>query len=192
VTSLALWHEVQQFLFREARLLDERRFKEWVDLFTDDVLYWAPILTNRVGRDARLEVQKFGESAHFEDGKASLANRVKRFDTGMAWAEVPPSRTRHLISNVEVESIEGSEELRVRSAFLVWRPTRRSTPARAPTCCAGKRGASPLRGARFTSTREPSWARTWRSSSRRRRAGPHGLHVAQPADAGAVVEAARA
>jgi 3-phenylpropionate/cinnamic acid dioxygenase small subunit len=121
VTSLALWHEVQQFLFREARLLDERRFKEWVDLFTDDVLYWAPILTNRVGRDARLEVQKFGESAHFEDGKASLANRVKRFDTGMAWAEVPPSRTRHLISNVEVESIEGSEELRVRSAFLVYR-----------------------------------------------------------------------
>ncbi len=121
MTGVALWHEVQQFLFREARLLDERRFKEWVELFTDDALYWAPILTNRTGRDARLEVQKFGESAHFEDGKVSLTNRVKRFDTGMAWAEVPPSRTRHLISNVEIEPIEGSEDLRVRSAFIVYR-----------------------------------------------------------------------
>jgi 3-phenylpropionate/cinnamic acid dioxygenase small subunit len=121
MTDLALWHDVQQFLFREARMLDERRFKEWVELFTDDVLYWAPILTNRTGRDAKLEVQKFGESAHFEDGKTSLTNRVKRFDTGMAWAEVPPSRTRHLISNIEVERIDGSEELRVRSSFLVYR-----------------------------------------------------------------------
>ena len=116
-----LWHEVQQFLFREARMLDERRFKEWVELFTDDVLYWAPILTNRTGRDAKLEVSKFGEAAHFEDGKASLTNRVKRLDTGMAWAEVPPSRTRHLISNVEVEPFEGTDHVRVRSAFLVYR-----------------------------------------------------------------------
>ena len=121
MSDLVLWHDVQQFLFREARMLDERRFKEWVELFTDDVLYWAPILTNRTGREAKLEVQKFGESAHFEDGKTSLMNRVKRFDTGMAWAEVPPSRTRHLISNIEVERIDGSEDLKVRSSFLVYR-----------------------------------------------------------------------
>jgi 3-phenylpropionate/cinnamic acid dioxygenase small subunit len=68
-----------------------------------------------------MEIEKFGESAHFEDGKVSLANRVKRFDTGMAWAEIPPSRTRHLVSNVEVEPIEGKEELLVRSVFLVYR-----------------------------------------------------------------------
>ena len=121
MNSHELWHEVQQFLFQEARMLDERRFKEWVELFTDDVLYWAPILTNRAGRDANLEVSKFGEAAHFEDGKASLRNRVKRFDTGMAWAEVPPSRTRHLISNVEVEPVEGADGVRARSAFLVYR-----------------------------------------------------------------------
>jgi 3-phenylpropionate/cinnamic acid dioxygenase small subunit len=121
MTDLALWHDVQQFLFREARMLDERRFKEWVELFTEDVLYWAPILTNRTGRDAKLEVQKFGESAHFEDGKTSLMNRVKRFDTGMAWAEVPPSRTRHLISNIEVERIDSGDDLQVRSSFLVYR-----------------------------------------------------------------------
>ena len=72
----ALWFEVQQFLFREARMLDERRFKEWVGLFTDDLLYWAPILTNRVGRDAAREVERFGESAHFEDDKTSLTNRI--------------------------------------------------------------------------------------------------------------------
>ena len=121
MNDLALWHDVQQFLFREARMLDERRFKEWVDLFTDDLLYWAPILTNRTLRDLKYEVQKFGESAHFEDGKASLTNRVKRFDTGTAWAEVPPSRTRHLISNVEVEPINGKDEVRARSSFIVYR-----------------------------------------------------------------------
>ena len=51
----------------------------------------------------------------------SLRNRVKRFDTGMAWAEIPPSRTRHLISNVEVEPVEGGDDVRARSAFLVYR-----------------------------------------------------------------------
>ena len=117
----ALWFEVQQFLFREARMLDERRFKEWIGLFTDDLLYWAPILTNRVGRDAAREVERFGESAHFEDDKTSLTNRIKRFDTGMAWAEVPPSRTRHLISNVEIEPTPAAEEVRARSAFIVYR-----------------------------------------------------------------------
>lgn len=122
MTTQELWHDVQQFLFREARLLDERRFKDWIDLFTDDLLYWAPLLTNRTGRNAKLEVEKFGESAHFEDGKVSLSNRVKRLDTGMAWAEIPPSRTRHLVSNVEVELVEGREnEIRARSAFLVYR-----------------------------------------------------------------------
>lgn len=120
-----LWFEVQQFLFREARLLDERRFKEWVELFTEDLFYWAPILTNRVGRDAKLEIEKFDGAAHFEDGKVSLTNRVKRFDTGMAWAEIPPSRTRHLISNVEVEPIGGKDaghtDVLARSAFIVYR-----------------------------------------------------------------------
>jgi 3-phenylpropionate/cinnamic acid dioxygenase small subunit len=119
--SLELWHEVQQFLFFEARLIDERRFKEWIELFTEDLFYWAPILTNRVGRDAKLEIEKCDGAAHFEDGKVSLTNRVKRFDTGMAWAEIPPSRTRHLISNVEVELVGGAYDMRVRSAFLVYR-----------------------------------------------------------------------
>lgn len=115
-----LWHEVQQFLFEEAHLLDSRRFKEWVELFTEDTLYWAPILTNRIGRDAKLEVSELGGSAHFEDTKTSLRNRVNRFDTGMAWAEVPPSRTRHLISNVQVLPAEPGH-LHARSAFLVYR-----------------------------------------------------------------------
>jgi 3-phenylpropionate/cinnamic acid dioxygenase small subunit len=120
--GLELWHDVHQFLIREARLLDERKFKVWVDLFTDDLLYWAPILTNRTARDAKLEVERFGESAHFEDGKVSLTNRVKRFDTGMAWAEMPPSRTRHLVTNVEVEpNPDRQDEVLARSAFLVYR-----------------------------------------------------------------------
>jgi 3-phenylpropionate/cinnamic acid dioxygenase small subunit len=121
MSALGQWHEVQQFLFREARLLDERRFKEWVELFTDDAVYWAPVLSNRTGRDQRREAAKFGEAAHFEDSKDTLRRRIRRFDSGMAWAETPPSRTRHLISNVEVEPGANGGELTVRSAFLVYR-----------------------------------------------------------------------
>ena len=44
--SHELWHEIQQFLVREARLLDERRFVDWLELFTDDVVYWMPGRTN--------------------------------------------------------------------------------------------------------------------------------------------------
>jgi 3-phenylpropionate/cinnamic acid dioxygenase small subunit len=116
-----LWHEVQQFLFREARMLDERCFHDWLTLFTDDCLYWAPVRSNRIGRDAKNEISRYGDAAHFEDDKKSLTGRVKRMDTGMAWAETPASRTRHLISNVEVEAGASEREILVRSAFIVYR-----------------------------------------------------------------------
>jgi 3-phenylpropionate/cinnamic acid dioxygenase small subunit len=50
----------------------------------------------------------------------TLEARVARLDTGMAWAEDPPSRTRHLISNIEVEPGAGAE-LKVYSNFILYR-----------------------------------------------------------------------
>jgi 3-phenylpropionate/cinnamic acid dioxygenase small subunit len=116
------WHEIQQFLFREARLLDERRFEEWLDLFTDDAVYWMPGRVNpwRSG-DVQDSITKPGDLAVFEDSKHTLATRVARLRTGLAWAEVPPSRTRHLITNVEIEDADDPSELNVRSNFLVYR-----------------------------------------------------------------------
>jgi 3-phenylpropionate/cinnamic acid dioxygenase small subunit len=122
MSALELWFEVQQFLVREARLIDDRRFEEWLDLFTEDAVYWMPGRTNP-WRSGAVEdsTTKPGELALFEDTKQTLTTRVRRLRTGMAWGEDPPSRTRHLITNVEVESDDVPAQLRVRSHFLVYR-----------------------------------------------------------------------
>jgi 3-phenylpropionate/cinnamic acid dioxygenase small subunit len=119
--DLNLWFKVQSFLNYEARLIDDHHLLEWVDLFTDDVRYWMPLVTNRIGRDQGKEISQFGEVAHFDETKTSLTNRVKRLSTGMAWSETPPSRTRHLVSNVEVLELLEDGAVRVRSNFLIYR-----------------------------------------------------------------------
>jgi 3-phenylpropionate/cinnamic acid dioxygenase small subunit len=128
-----LLHEIEQFLYREARLLDDRRFEAWLDLFTDDVRYWMPVRTSRYPRRSRAiavldpdrydeeELSKDGELGIFDETKETLGRRVARLDTGMAWAEDPPSRTRHLVSNVEVEPGDTEGEIRVYSNFVVYR-----------------------------------------------------------------------
>lgn len=119
--SSDLWHEVYQFLSQEARLLDERRFEEWVELFTDDAFYWAPPRLNRLSKDSAEEVSVLGDLAYFEEDKQSLHGRVIRLRTGKAWAEEPPSRTRHIISNIQVEPGKNDSEVGVRSDFIVFR-----------------------------------------------------------------------
>ncbi len=123
--DIATWFRVQQFLTTEAHLMDDRRFNEWVELFADDITYWMPVVSNRVMPDLDKAEHAFGDLAHFEENKATLLGRVKRLYTGLAWAESPPSRTRHLVSNIQVERItspaERSSELLVRSAFLLYR-----------------------------------------------------------------------
>jgi 3-phenylpropionate/cinnamic acid dioxygenase small subunit len=119
--DLHLWHDINQFYIREARLLDDLDFHAWVDLFSDDCTYWVPIVSNRVGKETGQETTKPGELAHFEEDKTSLKNRAKRLDSGRAWAETPPGRTRHFITNLEVEPGEHASQYRTRSSFLLWR-----------------------------------------------------------------------
>jgi len=117
-----LWHEVQDFLFHEARLLDERAFEEWLNLFTDDVVYWMPARLNPLdSNDPADGTCKPGDLSLFEETKETLRTRVARLATGLAWAEVPPSRTRHLITNVQVEGEDTKSGVRVRSNFMVYR-----------------------------------------------------------------------
>ncbi len=119
--------EVEQFLYREARLLDERRFHEWLELMADDVHYWMPTRINRLAdRDGETwaierELSGSEELAFFDETRESLERRVARLDTGRAWAEDPPSRTRRLITNVEVEPGDAPHELRAFSNFLLYR-----------------------------------------------------------------------
>jgi 3-phenylpropionate/cinnamic acid dioxygenase small subunit len=116
----ALWLELMQFYIREAWLLDERKLKEWLDLFTDDVLYFMPRRKNVPRREAHRELTPLGDLAILEEDKRYLEMRVARLDTGMAWAEDPPSRTRHLIGNLEAAPL-GNGEVEARTAFLVYR-----------------------------------------------------------------------
>jgi len=124
---------VEQFLYREARLLDERRFHDWLELLTDDIRYWMPVRTSRYPKRSRAivildedryvedELAQEGELALLDETKQSLSMRIARLDTGMAWAEDPPSRTRHLITNIEVEAGDTDADLTVYSNFLVYR-----------------------------------------------------------------------
>jgi 3-phenylpropionate/cinnamic acid dioxygenase small subunit len=120
-----LWYELQMLLFREARLLDERRFEEWLDMFTDDVIYWMPARVNPpVGSAFEDTITKPGELALFEETKETLRTRVARQRTGLAWSEEPQSRTRRLITNVEVEVSANDGEIRARSNFMLYRTQR--------------------------------------------------------------------
>ncbi len=119
-TQQALWFELMQFYIREAWLLDERKLKEWLDLFTEDVLYFMPRRKNVPRRELRREVTPLGDLAILEEDKRYLEMRVARLETGMAWAEDPPSRTRHLVGNLEATPVENGE-VAAKTAFLVYR-----------------------------------------------------------------------
>jgi len=116
----ALWLELMGFYTREAWLLDERKLTEWLDLFTDDVLYFMPRRKNVPRREAHRELTPLGDLAILEEDKRYLTMRVARLDTGMAWAEDPPSRTRHLIGNLVATPLDGGL-VQAKTAFLVYR-----------------------------------------------------------------------
>ncbi len=112
-----LQHSIEQFLFREVRLLSERRYEEWLDLLTDDIRYWMPARETVGGQpDA---VSGDGEMAFFDDDKVFLAARIERLRSSLAHAEQPPSRLRYFISNVEIEEL-GEDECDVRCNLLVY------------------------------------------------------------------------
>ena len=124
---------IEQFMYQEARLLDTRRLHEWLELWTEDAHYWVPVRTTRYPRISKAisiadqdryiedEISKEDELAILDEDKDSLERRVARLDTGMAWAEDPPSRTRHLITNIEVHETDKSDEVKVFSNFLMYR-----------------------------------------------------------------------
>jgi 3-phenylpropionate/cinnamic acid dioxygenase small subunit len=117
-----LRREIEDFYYREAELLDDRKLREWFDLLTDDVRYWMPIRHNPLERpeNPAAELAQPGDGFYFDDTKESLRIRVERVYARNAWAEMPPSRTRHLITNVRVREDDG-KEIEARSNFLVYR-----------------------------------------------------------------------
>lgn len=121
--SMELWWDIQQFYFKEADLLDERRFDQWLELLHEDIEYRMPLARN-MRRDAiKQEFTAPGEIAWFDEGIATLRQRVAQIATGIHWAEEPASRISHLVTNVrilEVEEGESGMQVKTRSRFLVY------------------------------------------------------------------------
>jgi 3-phenylpropionate/cinnamic acid dioxygenase small subunit len=110
--------EAHEFLVREAELLDERRFREWLDLLAPDIVYRMPV---RVTAPETLEQGLLDDMAHFDEDLYSLRKRIERFETGHAWTEDPPSRTRHFVTNVRTFDGTAADEIVVKSYVLLFR-----------------------------------------------------------------------
>lgn len=109
--SADLRQEVEAFLYLEARLIDDGRLDDWLALFADDLRYWVPCNEDDIDPETHVSI--------VYDDRQRLEARVWRLaHSGIAYAQVPPSRLRHLITNIEVESEESGVVL-VRSNFLL-------------------------------------------------------------------------
>ncbi len=123
--SLELYFEVQNFLIREANLLDEGRFHEWLDLLTDNSRYVMPVRRNVEPRpNTPAEAGAEATFSLYDDDKQSLTMRIRRIETGIAHAEVPRSTVQRLISNIRLEPDTNSRELVAHSSFLVYQERR--------------------------------------------------------------------
>ena len=123
---LLLKSEIEEFLYREAELLDERCFNEWLDLLTEDVRYWMPMRRNVKFGELDREFTREGQDINwFDEGKQTLTQRVNQILTGVHWAEEPLSRVCHIVSNVRVvkalPSVESPVSVDVKCRFLVYR-----------------------------------------------------------------------
>lgn len=125
-TKLETHFEVVSWLDREAELLDEQRFDEWLALLADDVRYVLPT-TVTLDRNSD-ETSPLGGMAHFDEDRYSLGKRVERLLGAHAWTEDPPSRTRRFVTNVRVSPADGSM-LAARSYLLLYRSRGDDRPA---------------------------------------------------------------
>jgi 3-phenylpropionate/cinnamic acid dioxygenase small subunit len=101
-------HEVEQFLYRQAELLDSKQWQDWIDLFTPDGVYWMPPDPSHKTWD--------GMPAIFAEDKNLMTVRMKRVLHPDAWSQRPLWGTNHVVSNVVVDKASPGE-IRVRSRF---------------------------------------------------------------------------
>ena len=98
---------IEQFIFREARLQDEHRYDDWEALWADEALYWVPA----GGNDPQTQV------SYIYDNRSRIAIRIRQLKTGQRHARTPRSGLRRVISNIEITPGEGVVE--VGSNFLL-------------------------------------------------------------------------
>ena len=107
-TGLDLQREVEQLLYRQAELLDARRWQDWIDLFDDAGVYWMPV--------APEQTEWEGSPSIFAEDKLMMEIRKGRVTHPNAWSQAPQWATSHLVSHVTLEACDGPQ-VQVRSRF---------------------------------------------------------------------------
>lgn len=101
--DVTLQHEIEQFLFAEARCIDEQRWSDWLDLFDNDADYWIPLSHDDVEPG-------HGLSILYED-RPKLELRCRRYAHPLIHAQSPPSRCCHLVSNVSLGTVSDAGKI---------------------------------------------------------------------------------
>jgi benzoate/toluate 1,2-dioxygenase beta subunit len=100
-TADALERELTRFLVREARFADEHRYAEWLELWAADGLYWVPCNADDIDPTRQVSI--------IYDDRERLGERVERLQSGTVLAQDPPPRMRRVLSNVEIEAVDGDQ-----------------------------------------------------------------------------------
>jgi 3-phenylpropionate/cinnamic acid dioxygenase small subunit len=110
--SVETQREVEQFLYRQAEILDERRWDDWLGLFTPDGHYWMPADPSHSSGE--------GVPSIFYEDQYMMRVRAGRLEHPRAWSQSPRNRTNHVVSNVIIEREEPETgELSVRAKFIM-------------------------------------------------------------------------
>lgn len=110
---------VESALYHEARLLDDRQYRAWLSRFTDDCIYWIPL---------DLEGDPREQVSFFLDDHRRMEDRVGLLETGWAHAQIPPSRTCRVVSNVDAWPLDDGDVM-ARCSVTTWEYRRdRLTP----------------------------------------------------------------
>jgi 3-phenylpropionate/cinnamic acid dioxygenase small subunit len=105
-------HDIEDFLKYEVELLDDRRFEEWMELFTVDGFYWVPTEPD--------QKDPYGTASLFFDDRSAMRSRFARLRHPRVHVQIPPSRTCHFVSNVRISVNEPETgELVVHSKLLM-------------------------------------------------------------------------
>lgn len=117
VSKIELTFMAQEFLATEAKLLDERRFWDWYALLADDIVYHVPLRQARLAFEDEVPPGAF----RIKDSKSHIETRLKRLDSGAAWAETPPSRTLRLVGSLLVETTDKPDVIVAENALIMYR-----------------------------------------------------------------------
>lgn len=109
-----------QRLYHEARLLDEERYEDWLELLCEDVSYHMALKSRRFRADRSAPIA-VGPGNVFNDNFARLKLRIDRLRSGFVWAEDPPNFVRRVVSNVEVLPADKPDEALVHSVVVIHR-----------------------------------------------------------------------